>query len=456
MQEIRKARQYMICDFLKVKKPDKIDDCRVLLAGSRDFDPVIMELVAGIMSNIRKYGDRSLLKYCARFDGSDAKSAGELRVSDEEIREAAISVPAKFPGLVAALETAYSNLRQYHEKQLENESIEWILEKEKGKKLGQIINPIEKLGIYIPGGRYVYPSTVLMTAVPAITAGVKDITVCTPPSEDGKVNDVLLYLFSFLDISRVFKIGGAQAVAALAFGTETVEKVDMIAGPGNVYVTAAKKLVYGITGIDSLAGPSEVVVLADNAAEPSFIAADLLSQAEHDPDSRSILLSSDLAVAENVIKEISFQLEEISSLYPDRFNRDILKAALKKNCSIVFNPDMGLLIEICNLIAPEHLEIMVSDHGTVLSKINNAGAIFIGDYTPVAAGDYICGTNHVIPTGGNARFSSPLGVHDFLKRSSLAYYDKKNLGRESGHIEALADFENLLAHKNSIKIRFRK
>jgi histidinol dehydrogenase len=446
----------MTLDFLKVKKPGKIDDCKDLLSGSRGFDPVIMELVAGIIDNIRKYGDRSLVKYCARFDDINVRNAGELKVSDEEIREASASVPESFPDLVESLKAAYSNLKQYHEKQLENESIEWTLEKERGKKLGQIIKPIEKLGIYIPGGRYVYPSSVLMTAVPAIIAGVKDITVCTPPAKDGKVNDVLLYLFSFLGISRIYKIGGAQAVAALAIGTETVEKVDKIVGPGNIYVTAAKKLVYGVTGIDSLAGPSEIVILADDSSNPSFIASDLLSQAEHDPDAKSILLVSDMAAAEEAIEEIGSQLEEISRSYPDRFNRDLTIASLKNSCRIVFNPNLDFLIELCNLIAPEHLEILVSDHESVLSKIKNAGAIFIGSYTPVAAGDYLCGTNHVIPTGGNARFSSPLGVSDFLKRSSLASYNKKILEKESKHIQVLADFENLLAHKNSIKVRFKK
>ncbi len=443
-------------DFLNVKKPRKIDDCMELLVTSRDFDSSVIELVSGILSNIRRHGDKALMEYCARFDGYSFSDPAGLMVREEEIREASISVPESYPELVAALDVEYDNLTRYHEKQLENGSKGWTFEKEKGKKLGQIAKPIEKLGIYIPGGRYIYPSSVLMTAVPAIIAGVKDITVCTPPWKDGKVNDVLLHLFSFLGISRIFKIGGAQAIAALAFGTETVSKVDKIVGPGNIYVTVAKKMVYGITGIDSLAGPSEIVVIADDTSVPSFIAADLLSQAEHDPDSRSVLLSTDVSVAEKTIEEMYSQLEEMTDCYPGRFSKDPLIKTLQRNCNIIFNPDIDFLIELCNLIAPEHLEIMVSDTDFVLSRIRNAGAIFIGDYTPVAAGDYISGTNHVIPTGGNARFSSPLGVHDFLKRSSLAYYDKKMLRRESRYIETLADFENLLAHKNSIKVRFRK
>ena len=285
MQGIRKVKQIMPDDFLNVKKPKKIDDCSEMLATGGDFDSAVAELVSEILGNIRRHGDKALLEYCARFDGYSLSDPARLRVCEEEIREASVSVPESYPGLVGALDVAYENLTRYHQEQLENGSKGWTSEKEKGKRLGQIVRPIEKLGIYIPGGRYVYPSSVLMTAVPAIIAGVKDITVCTPPAKDGKVSDVLLYLFSFLGISRIYKIGGAQAIASLAFGTETIAKVDKIVGPGNIYVTAAKKMVYGITGIDSLAGPSEIVVLADDTSVPSYIAADLLSQAEHDPDS---------------------------------------------------------------------------------------------------------------------------------------------------------------------------
>ncbi len=445
----------MTCDFLSVKKPKKIDDCMDLFDFNKEFDPAIQKLVTEIVENIRIHGDRALIEYCARFDGIHVKKASDLMVPDSEIKSAFISVPDRYPDLVKALNVSHANLRKYHEKQLENESQDWFIEREKGKKLGQLIRPIESLGIYIPGGRYIYPSSVLMTAVPAIIAGVKDLTVCTPP-ENGIINEVLLYLFSKLGIEKVYMIGGAQAIAALAFGTGTVKKVDKIVGPGNIYVTLAKKLVYGITGIDSLAGPSEILVLADSSAKPSFIASDLLSQAEHDPDAKCILLSKDSNLAENVIIEIYSQLEEISRSYPGRFDKEMVVASLRSNCSIIFNPGIDFLIELCNLIAPEHLEIMLSDYDIVLPRIKNAGAVFIGDYTPVAAGDYVCGTNHVIPTGGNARFSSPLGVYDFLKKSSLVSYDRKILGGESEYIKILADFENLLAHKNSIKVRFER
>ncbi|MBE3089491.1 MAG: histidinol dehydrogenase, partial [Actinobacteria bacterium] len=289
----------------------------------------------------------------------------------------------------------------------------------------------------------------------AILAGVKNIVACTPPQKNGKINDILLYLFAKLGINKVYRIGGAQAIAALAYGTESIEKVDKIVGPGNNYVTAAKKIVFGAVGIDSLAGPSEITIIADGQSNPSFIAADLLSQAEHDSDAKSILLATNKKIAENTITEIYKQTGELCRLYGSRFNKDLIYESLKKNCRIIVNKDLNFLIEVCNIIAPEHLELMVSDFDTVLKSIRNAGAIFLGNYTPVAVGDYICGTNHVIPTGGNARFSSPLGVYDFYKRSSVACYSYDMLKKERKHVETLSDFENLLAHNNSIKVRFK-
>jgi histidinol dehydrogenase len=251
-------------------------------------------------------------------------------------------------------------------------------------------------------------------------------------------------------------VGGAQAIAALAYGTESIKRVEKIAGPGNIYVTVAKKLVYGSVGIDSLAGPSEVLIIADESADAAFAAADLLSQAEHDPDAKSILLTTKKDIASETIGQVYLQLNILYEKYPESFNRDMVIRSLKSNCRIFFNPDMEFLIDISNLIAPEHLEIMANDYDKVLSGIKNAGAIFLGNYTPVAVGDYICGTNHVIPTGGNARFSSPLGVYDFCKKSSVAFYDKEYLGKERKYIELLSEFENLLAHNNSIKIRFKE
>jgi histidinol dehydrogenase len=443
-------------DFLKITEPQNHRDIESLLKRDVTFNSGIISDVSRIIEDIRNTGDKALFSYCAKFDGINADSIKDIKVSQDEIVLAQKEVTDGHPELVEAINIAYKNLVEYHRAQFEKEPKSWFIESSPGRRLGQISNPISRAGLYIPGGRYIYPSSVLMTAVPAAIAGVKDIVVCTPPQKGGKINKVLLYLFSLLNISEVYMVGGAQAIAALAYGTETIKRVEKIAGPGNIYVTVAKKLVYGSVGIDSLAGPSEVLIIADESADGAFVAADLLSQAEHDPDAKSILLTTDQDLASETISQVYRQLEILYKAYPNSFNRDMVLRSLEKNCRIFLNPDMGFLIDICNLIAPEHLEIMANDYEKVLSGIKNAGAIFLGNYTPVAVGDYICGTNHVIPTGGNARFSSPLGVYDFCKKSSVAYYDKEYLGKERKFIEVLSEFENLLAHNNSVKIRFNE
>ena len=442
-------------DFLKIVKPQDHRDIESLLKRDVTFDSGIISDVSRIIEDIKSSGDRALFSYCEKFDGIKAESINDIKVSEDDIAQAQKEVAAGYPELVEAVNIAYKNLVEYHSAQFEKEPKTWFIENSPGRRLGQISNPISRVGLYIPGGRYIYPSSVLMTAVPAAIAGVKDIIVCTPPQKDGKVNKILLYLFSFLNISEVYMIGGAQAIAALAYGTETIKRVEKIAGPGNIYVTVAKKLVYGSVGIDSLAGPSEVLIIADKSADSAFIASDLLSQAEHDPDAKSILLTTDLNLAAETINQVYSQLGFLYETYPNNFNRDMVISSLEKNCRIFCDPDMDFLIDICNLIAPEHLEIMTDDYDKVLSGIKNAGAIFLGNYTPVAVGDYICGTNHVIPTGGNSRFSSPLGVYDFCKKSSVAFYNKEYLRKERKYIEILSEFENLLAHNNSVKIRFK-
>ena len=441
-------------NFLKIEEPGKIEDIEYLVKRDIFYSPEIVSTVAEILDDVRKNGDRALFSYCKKFDGIDARSPGDIRITSEEIYEAGKNIPEKYPELAESLDVLYSNLLQYHRAQYEREPKSWFIAPAEGKKLGQLMTPVSRAGMYVPGGRYIYPSSVLMTFVPASVAGVKDIAVFTPPQKDGMVNEVLLYLFSMLKIKEAYKAGGAQAIAALAYGTETIKKVEKIAGPGNIYVTVAKKLVYGNVGIDSLAGPSEVLVLADSSANPSYIAADLLSQAEHDPDALSILLSSDIGIAQAVISQVYIQVDKLYSEYGPRFNKDLAVSALANNCKIIFNSGVDFLIDICNAIAPEHLEIVLKDNEAALSKITNAGAIFIGSYTPVAVGDYICGTNHVIPTGGNAKFASPLGVYDFCKKSSIAFYDRSSLKNERKYIECLSSFENLLAHNNSIRIRF--
>ena len=442
-------------DFLKIECPQNIKEIQSWVKRDAEIEFAVFKSAGEIVENVRKNGDGALIKYCRQFDGIEVSDARELAVSTAELVEAAKNVPLKFPELVEALNASYANLLKYHKSQLEKEPGQWFINPQKGARLGQVITPIERVGLYIPGGRYLYPSSVLMAAVPAIIAGVKKIVACTPPRKNGRINDILLYLFAKLGINKVYRIGGAHAVAALAYGTESIEKVDKIVGPGNIYVTAAKKIVFGAVGIDSLAGPSEIAIIADGQANPAFIAADLLSQSEHDTDAKSILLATNKKIAENTITEIYKQTGEMDRLYGSRFNRDLIYESLKKNCRIIVNKNLNFLVEICNIIAPEHLELMVSDYGTVLKSIRNAGAIFLGSYTPVAVGDYICGTNHVIPTGGNARFSSPLGVYDFYKRSSVACYSYDMLKKERKHVETLSDFENLLAHNNSIKVRFK-
>ncbi|MBE3035823.1 MAG: histidinol dehydrogenase [Candidatus Atribacteria bacterium] len=435
--------------------PQNIKEIQSWVKRDWEIEFAVFKSAGEIVENVKKNGDSALIKYCKQFDGIEVSDARELAVSTTELSEASKNVPVEFPELVEALNESYTNLVKYHKSQLEKESGQWFINPQKGVRLGQVVTPIERVGLYIPGGRYLYPSSVLMSAVPAIIAGVKKIVACTPPQKNGKINDILLYLFAKLGINKVYRIGGAQAVAALAYGTESIEKVDKIVGPGNIYVTAAKKIVFGAVGIDSLAGPSEITIIADGQSNPSFIAADLLSQSEHDSDAKSILLATNKKIAENTITEIYKQTGELRRLYGSRFNRDLIYESLKKNCRIIVNKDLNFLIEVCNIIAPEHLELMVSDYGTALKSVRNAGAIFLGSYTPVAVGDYICGTNHVIPTGGNARFSSPLGVYDFYKRSSVACYSYDMLKKERKHIETLSDFENLLAHNNSIKVRFK-
>jgi histidinol dehydrogenase len=443
-------------DFLKIIKPQNHRDIESLLKRDVTFSSGIISDVSKIIEDIRDSGDKALFSYCAKFDGTNADSINDIKVSKDAIALAQREVTAGHPELVEAVNIAYKNLVEYHSAQFEKEPKTWFIENSPGRRIGQISSPISRAGLYIPGGRFIYPSSVLMTAVPAVIAGVKDIVVCTPPQKDGKINKVLLYLFSLLNISEVYMIGGAQAIAALTYGTETIKRVEKIAGPGNIYVTVAKKLVYGSVGIDSLAGPSEVLIIADESADGAFVAADLLSQAEHDPDAKSILLTTDQNLASETISQVYRQLDFLYETYPNSFNRDMVLRSLEKNCRIFLNPDMGFLIDICNLIAPEHLEIMANDYDKVLHGIKNAGAIFLGNYSPVAVGDYICGTNHVIPTGGNSRFSSPLGVYDFCKKSSVAYYDKEYLRKERKYIEVLSEFENLLAHNNSVKIRFKE
>jgi histidinol dehydrogenase len=439
---------------IKVKSLDSLEDLKPYLKKDHGIAQKTISDVDSIVEEVRLKGDMALIRYTREFDGYDPGDMDMLSADSAEIKEAALRAEKNMPVLIDAIKASRKNIEGYHRKQLESQKNSWMISSGPGKELGQRSIALQRVGLYIPGGRYVYPSTVLMTAIPAIIAGVDEIIICSPPGMDGKLNDILLYLCRDLGISEVYKIGGAQAVAAMAYGTGTIKRVDKIAGPGNIYVTLAKKAVYGLVGIDSLAGPSDITIIADDGAKADFIALDLVAQAEHDPLSRSILLAGSRKKAKEVVESIDKYLEEFGSDSRQKNNFEIAVRALNNNCNIFYSGDMDLLVKASNIIAPEHLEIMVDDYEYILKGIKNAGAIFIGDYTPVAVGDYIGGTNHVIPTGGNARFASSLSVNDFLKKSSICLYNRDALEKERKYIANMADFEGLYAHRDSVNKRF--
>lgn len=445
----------MNLNILKVDKVSNIENAREIYKGHFDIPEHVIHSVERIVKDVRENGEDAVIRYTNVFDKVSFKNWEDAKLSRDEINKGYENIELNNPELVGAINKSYANIKLFHEQQLSHEPKTWYIEPEAGRKLGQISSAIERVCVYIPGGRYVYPSSVIMAVIPAQVAGVKEIVVCTPPLNDGRLNNLLLYLFKFLNIKEVYKIGGAQAVAVMAYGGLKVKKVSKIVGPGNIYVTAAKKMVFGTVGIDSLAGPSEIVIVADKTSNPSYIAADLLSQAEHDPDAKSILLTDNIDIANETIIKIYEEIEFLKSEYGSRVNIDIIHKSLSANCKIIYNESIDLIIKISNEMAPEHLEIMTGCPGKTLEKIKNGGSIFLGNYTPVAVGDYIGGANHVIPTSGTSVFSSPLGVYDFFKKSGVTFYSFDALKRERKFIEDMADSENLLAHKNSVKIRFR-
>lgn len=394
-----------------------------------------------IIEEVRRKRDSALLKYTEQFDRVRL-SRKDLTVTKEEIKLAFQDVDEDF---LIALGKAKRNIERFHKRELLKKDIKI---KDKSYFVGQITQPLERVGIYIPGGLASYPSTVLMTAIPAKIAGVKRIVMVTPPNKEGKVNSFTLVAAREVGINRIFKVGGAQAIAALAFGTETIPKVDKIVGPGNIYVTLAKKLVYGYVGIDSLAGPTELVILADRGAKPAFIAADLLSQAEHSPQAKLTLITTSKELALRVEAEIKEQIESL-------LRKSIIQGSLKKK-RVILVKSLNQGVEIVNRMAPEHLELQVKNPTFFLRKIKNAGAIFLGDYSPTALGDYFAGPSHVLPTGTTARFFSPLSVDDFLKRSSVISYRREDLDKAKKTIIKLAEVEGLDGHIQAIKVRSRK
>ena len=396
--------------------------------------------VAEILDKVRSEGDSALFAYTREFDKTEITKE-TIRVTEEEIREAYDAVD---PALVGVIRKALVNIRDYHERQKQNS---WFTSSEEGTMLGQKVTPLQRVGVYVPGGKAVYPSSVLMNIVPAKVAGVDRIVMTTPPGKDGKVNPSTLVAAREAGADEIYKAGGAQAVGALAYGTESIPKVDKIVGPGNIFVALAKKAVYGHVSIDSIAGPSEILILADDSANPRFVAADLLSQAEHDELASAILITTSRKLAEKV----SYEVEEFVKVLS---RREIIQKSLDNFGYILIAENMDEAIDAANAIASEHMEIVTKNPFEVMLKVRNAGAIFIGEYSSEPLGDYFAGPNHVLPTNGTAKFFSPLSVDDFVKKSSIVYYSREALEKIHKDIEQFASSEQLTAHANSIAVRF--
>ena len=398
--------------------------------------------VADILANVKEKGDEALFSYTKEFDKVEV-TPETIRVTEEEIEEAYKAVDAS---LLEVIRKALVNIRSYHEKQRQNS---WFTSTENGTMLGQKVTPLNRVGVYVPGGKAVYPSSVLMNIVPAKVAGVPHIVMTTPPGKDGKVNPSTLVAAKEAGADEIYKVGGAQAIGALAYGTASIPKVDKIVGPGNIFVALAKKAVYGHVSIDSIAGPSEILVLADETANAHYVAADLLSQAEHDEMASAILITTSTELAQNVEKEIEGYLKVLS-------RKEIIEKSLENFGYILIAEDMDEAIEAANEIASEHMEIVTKNAFEVMMKVRNAGAIFIGDYSSEPLGDYFAGPNHVLPTNGTAKFFSALSVDDFIKKSSIVYYSRSALQEIHKDIIQFASSEQLTAHANSIAVRFEE
>ena len=423
---------------IKIMKYGEVDNKDIFARGTAATS--VEDIVSGIIENVKANGDKALFEYCEKFDKAKLSI---LEVSAEEIEEAFNAVEPKF---VEIIEKAAVNVREFHSRQVRNS---FILNEKDGVVIGQKVLPIEKVGLYVPGGTAAYPSTVLMDSIPAKIAGCKEIVMVTPPNAEGKVNPVILAAAKIAGVDRIFKLGGAQAVAALAYGTESVPKVDKIVGPGNAFVAEAKKQVFGMVSIDMIAGPSEILVVADKTCNPKFVAADLLSQAEHDKMASAVLVCDDMDFAEAVSAELERQIP----LLP---REEIARTSIDNNGKIIVADDLLKAIDIANEIAPEHLELCMDNPFDYLDKIKHAGSIFMGKYCPEALGDYFAGPNHTLPTSGTARFSSPLSVDDFVKKTQYTYYTRDALSAVADDVAFFAEKEGLSAHARSATIRFEE
>ena len=427
---------------VKLTKESTKDILENLLKRSPNNYGKFESTVAQILDKVKNEGDVALFAYTKEFDKADVTKE-TIRVTDAEIEEAYAQID---PALLGVIRKALVNIRQYHEKQIQNS---WFTSTTDGTMLGQKVTPLNRVGVYVPGGKAVYPSSVLMNIVPAKVAGVPHIVMTTPPGKDGKVCASTLVAAKEAGADEIYKVGGAQAIGALAFGTESIPKVDKIVGPGNIFVALAKKAVYGYVSIDSIAGPSEILVLADETANPHFVAADLLSQAEHDELASAILVTTSEKLAHEVSDQVDGFLKELS-------RAEIISKSLDNYGYILLADTMEDVIDVANEIASEHLEIQTKNPFEVMTKIRNAGAIFIGEYASEPLGDYFAGPNHILPTNGTAKFFSPLSVDDFIKKSSIISYSREALQKVHKDIESFAKAEQLTAHANSIHVRFEE
>ena len=420
---------------IRIMKYGEVPNSEIFLRNMPTMN--VTDTVAEILRNVRERGDEALREYTEKFDHTRLES---LVVTEEEMREALDEVD---PDFMRILRRAAENIRKFHSRQVRNS---FIINDEDGILTGQKVIPVDRAGLYVPGGTAVYPSTVLMDVIPAKIAGVKEVILTTPPGRDGKINPAVLAAASVAGADRIVKIGGAQAIAALAFGTESVPKVDKIVGPGNAFVAEAKRQVYGLVSIDMIAGPSEILVVADGKSNPAWVAADLLSQAEHDKVASAVLVTDSAELAEKVSEEIEKQI-------PELIRSEIARVSIDQNGKIIVADDLRAAIEIANEIAPGHLELCVDNPFDYLDGIRHAGSVFLGRNCPEALGDYLAGPNHTLPTQGTARFSSPLSVDDFVKKTQYTYYTKEALGRVAADVAAFAEKEGLTGHARSALVR---
>lgn len=405
-------------------------------SGAKDVSDIVLD----ILNNVRENGDKAVYDYTVKFDG---KAPENVEISKEEIDSLIAGCDKDY---IETLKKAAANISDFHKRQVQQS---WLTTKENGVIMGQRVRGLERVGLYVPGGTAAYPSSVLMNAIPAKLAGCKEIVMTTPPSKDGKPNPDIIAAAKIAGVDRIFLMGGAQAVAALAYGTEQVPKVDKIVGPGNIFVATAKKLLYGVVDIDMIAGPSEILIVADESANAKFLAADLMSQAEHDKLASSILLTNSEKLAEEVKVELKAQSAKLE-------RKDIIETSLKNYGAIIVCYDMEQAVKFANDLAPEHLEVCCENPMEYIGKLDNAGSVFLGNYSPEPLGDYFAGPNHVLPTSGTARFFSPLSVDSFVKKSSFIYYTEDALSEQADDIVRFAEVEGLTAHANSIKVRFDK